>query len=119
VVVIARTLRPDPSGLGTHLQLGLPPCAFLAWTGLPCPSCGLTTAFAYMARLQVPHAVQANPVGVPLFLCACVAIPLCAIACVRAWTLEGVLKGLRLGRVAAIIGLTALLSWLARIAAMS
>jgi hypothetical protein len=46
---VSRWLQPDPSGHGTHLQLGLLPCTFFVLTGLPCPLCGATTSFALMA----------------------------------------------------------------------
>ena len=68
VFVTAALLTPDPSGVGTHTQLGLPPCGVLAATGLPCPGCGLTTCFASMVRLDVVAAFRANPFGVALFL---------------------------------------------------
>ncbi|MGE3821953.1 MAG: DUF2752 domain-containing protein, partial [Isosphaeraceae bacterium] len=42
---VASWLEPDPSGFGTHRQLGLPPCHFAWVTGKPCPTCGMTTAF--------------------------------------------------------------------------
>jgi hypothetical protein len=60
VLALARLLSPDPRGYGTHLQLGLPACGFLALTGLPCPACGLTTCFAHLARGQLALAVRAN-----------------------------------------------------------
>jgi len=60
---LARRLEPDPRGYGTHRQLGLPPCAFLAATGRPCPSCGMTTAFAWFARGRPLRAWRANPAG--------------------------------------------------------
>ena len=60
---VARRLEPDPRGYGTHRQLGLPPCAFLAVTGRPCPSCGMTTAFAWVARGRFDRAWRANPAG--------------------------------------------------------
>src|SRR4051794_7336480 len=50
VLGVARCLRPDPKGYGTHQQLGLLPCGFRAITGLGCPSCGMTTAFAWFVR---------------------------------------------------------------------
>ena len=34
--------------MGTHQQLGLPPCNFVTLTGYPCPACGMTTSFALL-----------------------------------------------------------------------
>jgi hypothetical protein len=64
----ARLLEPSPRGVGTHEQLGLPPCLFLKLTGLPCPSCGLTTSFAHAARLHFYEALVTQPFG--LIACA-------------------------------------------------
>jgi hypothetical protein len=72
-------LKPDPRGLGTHEQLMLFPCNFHAVTGIPCPFCGMTTAFAHMARGQVSEALLAQPVGAAGFV-ACVALLPIAIA---------------------------------------
>ena len=118
VVSIARWLEPDPRGFGTHLQLGLPPCAFHAMTGLPCPTCGLTTSFAYMARLQITSSIAAHPLGLPLFTLTTLAIGVALCGSVRAWSLEAVLARLRITRVAVIIAISAALSWLARLVAM-
>jgi hypothetical protein len=68
VLVTARVLTPSAAGHGTHLALGLPPCGFLTWTGLACPTCGLTTAFALLARGELVPAIRVHPMGVPLFL---------------------------------------------------
>lgn len=67
VLGIARALTPSPSGMGTHEQLGMPPCTFLLLTGHGCPGCGMTTAFALMARGEVGAAFGANPLGPVLF----------------------------------------------------
>lgn len=63
LLVVARTLQPDPRGFGTHTQLGLPPCAFLTVTGRLCPTCGMTTSFAWLTRGRIAHSWQANPAG--------------------------------------------------------
>lgn len=63
VLVVARRLEPDPRGFGTHEQLGLSPCAFRAATGRPCPTCGMTTAFARFARGELAASWRANPAG--------------------------------------------------------
>ena len=60
---VARGLEPDPRGYGTHLQLGLGPCAFFVVTGRLCPTCGMTTAFAWFTRGSLAESWWANPAG--------------------------------------------------------
>jgi hypothetical protein len=50
VLILAATVTPNPAGVGTHAELGMYDCQFLARTGLPCPSCGMTTSFAHFVR---------------------------------------------------------------------
>ena len=59
----ARWVQPDPRGLGTHQRLGLPPCGFQLLTGYPCPGCGLTTSFAWVARGEILHGLRVQPFG--------------------------------------------------------
>jgi hypothetical protein len=74
-LVIARTLHADPHGLGTHTQLGLEPCTLLQSTGLPCATCGMTTAFAYAVHGQLVRAFLTQPLGALLAVgCAAVAL---------------------------------------------
>jgi Protein of unknown function (DUF2752) len=63
LLVVARKLEPDPRGFGTHTQLGLPGCAFLTVTGRLCPTCGMTTSFAWLTRGRIDRSWQANPAG--------------------------------------------------------
>jgi hypothetical protein len=58
---VALTLDPSPSGHGTHTQLGLPACAILRLTGIPCPACGMTTAFAHLAHGGLLSAFATQP----------------------------------------------------------
>jgi len=39
----------------------LPGCAFRAWTGFPCPGCGMGHALIHLSRLEWVAAVGANP----------------------------------------------------------
>jgi hypothetical protein len=80
VIGVARWLVPSPTGTGTHTQLYLPACGFKVITGLPCPSCGMTTAFSYMAHLQIARGFSAQPFGAGLFL-AVVATALISLYC--------------------------------------
>lgn len=68
VLLLAGLATPSLRGYGTHTGLGLPPCGFLQRTGYPCPSCGMTTAFAAMIRGRVNLAWRANPFGIVLFV---------------------------------------------------
>jgi hypothetical protein len=72
---IARALSPAAQGFGTHEQLGLPPCAFFKLTGLPCPSCGMTTCFAHAAKFHFAEAWLTQPFGLLLFFLAVVLVP--------------------------------------------
>lgn len=76
-------LSPDPRGLGTHEQLFLPPCAFHWLTQIPCPSCGLTTSFAYLAKGEFVMGFQTHPLGPFLFLLAGVGFFYAALSLIR------------------------------------
>ena len=57
---LAAAVDPDPRGFGTHQQFGFPPCSFVLLLGIPCPSCGSTTAFASFVRGRWIFAAQVN-----------------------------------------------------------
>lgn len=61
-------LTPDPRGIGTHRQLGFPPCTTQVVFGIPCPFCGMTTAFSHMAHGHVKESFRCHPVGALAFL---------------------------------------------------
>ena len=108
---VACVLTPSPTGFGTHQQLGLPPCTFLHWTGFPCPSCGLTTCFAFAAHGQFIAALIAQPFGVLLFLLTACAIP-AALYCLRRripWS--AVIYARLTNRVMRVLVVFYLLSW--------
>jgi len=75
LLACAAWLKPDPRGFGTHTQLTRGPCVFYFLTGVPCPTCGMTTSFAHMARLQVLRAVRVQPAGAALFVVVLALIP--------------------------------------------
>ncbi len=68
LLIVSAMLDPDPRGFGTHEALGLPPCSFLARTGLPCVACGMTTAFSLAAHGRLIDALLAQPAGAILAL---------------------------------------------------
>ncbi len=63
VLITAAWLSPASEGHGTHLQLGMDACQWAVRFGRPCPTCGMTTAFAYAANLQPLEAFKAQPMG--------------------------------------------------------
>lgn len=71
----AAWLTPDPSGLGTHQQLNLPPCTFTVLFDIPCPSCGMTTSWSHLMRGQLMAAFQANAGGALLGMLSAVSAP--------------------------------------------
>ncbi len=76
VLAEAAMLTPNPRGYGTHRQWGFPQCSFLARTGLPCPTCGLTTSVSATLHGRFGLALRAQPFGVVLAL----AVALVALA---------------------------------------
>jgi hypothetical protein len=64
-----------PRTMGAHEGLGLPPCNFYRLTGVPCPSCGLTTSFCHFVRGDLVNSLKANSVGTLLATCCLAAIP--------------------------------------------
>jgi hypothetical protein len=66
VLLIACALSPSTAGFGTHRQLGMAECGFLARTGLPCPACGMTTSFAWFARGNILASFYLQPMGMVL-----------------------------------------------------
>lgn len=116
VVITAMILVPDHSDLGTHGQLGLPPCGFFVFTGYPCPGCGLTTAFAHMVRLELHGAWTANPFGIPLFLSTVAFIPFAALGFLRGWSVLDALDRVHAEKIAIALSLMSVITWVARVA---
>jgi uncharacterized membrane protein len=118
LLLIARLLSPSANGFDTHRQLGLPPCAFLHFTGIPCPGCGLTTSVAHAARLHFYESITTQPFGMVVFIFAVLSVPL-SIYFIRRrvpWSKFNRLRGSNL-----VIRLTIalfILSWLYKIAVM-
>lgn len=71
-------LRPDPSGVGTHRQLGLPDCLICLVTGKErCPSCGLTTGLAHLMRGHWHQATATHAAAPVVFVVWCGAACYC------------------------------------------
>jgi hypothetical protein len=86
VFAVALWLNPYQDGqvwlVETHRQLGLPECNFKRITGLPCPSCGMTSSFALLMHGDLVNSLRANAAGTLLALMCLAYIPwalLCAV----------------------------------------
>ncbi len=64
----AAWLRADSGGHGTHTQLGMPACAWAMAFDRPCPTCGMTTAFAHAADGEFRASFLSQPLGFMLAL---------------------------------------------------
>ena len=67
ILVLAYSLEPDQSGIGTHQQLGLEPCGFLTIMKIPCMMCGMTTSFSLYMHVQVLEGIVNQPFSLFIF----------------------------------------------------
>jgi hypothetical protein len=89
LLIVARGLEPSATGMGTHQQLGLPPCSSQMMFGLRCPACGMTTSWSYFTRGNLLASLAVNSGGTMLALASLVCGP---------WLLASGLRGRWVGR---------------------
>jgi hypothetical protein len=115
LLVTARRLEPNSKGLGTHQQLGLPPCSMRVMFGIRCPGCGMTTSWAHFTRGQMASSFRVNAGG---FLLACFSMLLAFLAMRTGFS--GQMPSLRTQQTTtfAAVGIAAvtLLDWIMRLA---
>jgi hypothetical protein len=79
IAILLNPYNPDgtPRTMGTHTgpPLNLPDCTFKTVTGLPCPSCGMTTSFSLLLHGDPLNSLRANWVGTGLALFCLALIP--------------------------------------------
>jgi hypothetical protein len=125
VFTIAALLNPyDENGqarrMATHTTkpLNLPQCTFYTYTGLPCPSCGMTTSFSLLIHGDVLNSLRANAVGTLLASFCLLLIPWCLASAYLARPLfivaiEPVLVRLVVGFLVLLLGRWAIvLTWI-------
>lgn len=111
----AAWLEPDPSGVGTHRQLGISECGMMSMTGIPCPTCGMTTAFSLAVRGRWIQSFKAQLAGALLVIAVIFA---CAVSCSviysgKVW----LINWFRISPVKLAVGATAILliAWIVKI----
>ncbi len=82
---VAGGLEPDSKGVGTHQQLGLPPCSMRVLFGIRCPGCGMTTSWAHFTRGQFAQSARVNSGG---FLLAIFSIMVAFLALRTSWSAQ-------------------------------
>ncbi len=63
LLAVAAWLSPSADGHGTHTQLKMPTCSWVTTFDKPCPTCGMTTAFAHAADGHLIASAQVQPAG--------------------------------------------------------
>jgi hypothetical protein len=115
LLLTAAWLEPSPDGRGTHRQLGLPPCAFLTLFSRPCPTCGMTTAWAYLMKGQWQNACRANAGGTLLGVLAATAVPWLLGSAIRGTWLGGPMRDTVIAWIATVVLLVTLIDWAFRL----
>lgn len=114
LLIVAGTLEPSRSGMGTHHQLGLPPCSLRMLAGIRCPSCGMTTSWAHFMNGNPIDSAKSNLGGMML---ACFAIASAIIGARIAWTGRLPSNATQRNYTLALVGIAVvtLADWLARL----
>ena len=68
VLSLGAWLSPSAEGHGTHKQLGLRPCMWVAALDRPCPTCGMTTSFSHAGEGEWIQSAKTQPMGTLLVL---------------------------------------------------
>lgn len=115
LLLVAALLTPSAGGHGTHTQLRMPECGWISSFDKPCPTCGMTTAFANAADGRFSASFAAQPAGTLLALASAAAF----------WTLlHTALFGSRIARIfrplwttrwLLVFGAALLLAWVYKI----
>jgi len=110
-VVVMACVHPDARGIGTHEQFGLEPCGWPVAYGIPCPTCGCTTAACHLVHGHLFTAFQVQPFGA-LSMLVSMLLGLHALLCLwRGWSFADLLVRLPVWRLFGAGFLLLLLSW--------
>jgi len=117
VLLLARWLHADPRGFGTHEQLGFPPCLTRHYLDIPCPFCGMTTAFALMAHGRFVDAFLTQPAGAAAFVVALATCIVLIVMLVTGRTFSRDFTGVFLAKASRYALIPLVLAWIYKIVA--
>lgn len=109
--VVLSMVAPAEAGLGTHTRLGLPTCTWPTALGIPCPSCGYTTAFTHAAHGDLWTSFLTQPAGFILALVSAMAAVVAIGAAVTAQPLHMLFAPLANRSVAWAAGAVFVVGW--------
>ena len=115
LLTVAWVLKPSEDGLGTHRQLGLPVCGFIAAADMPCPTCGMTTAFSHAADGDLASSFVAQPLGMLLALGCAVLVLVGTYTAVTGSMLAPFLADLAGPRIGWILVVLLIVAWIWKI----
>ena len=108
VVLVARSLQ---RGLGTHTQLGLSECGWITAADMPCPTCGMTTAYSHAADGNLDASFLAQPFGMILAVATGIVVVVGGFTAATGSTLAPFLAGMVGPRVGWLALVLLLLAW--------
>lgn len=115
VLLVAAFLQPSGFGLGTHEQLGMPACGWVVTLDLPCPTCGMTTAFAHAADGNLLASLATQPMGCFLALVCAMVVLIGGYVAVTGSPLTGLLIKMWRPRVGWILTAGFVVAWVYKI----
>jgi hypothetical protein len=115
LLALAVYLDASPRGMGTHQQLGLPPCGMLMSTGIPCATCGMTTAFSHAAHGRLIESFITQPAGALLALATAIALIVSAWALVTGMSLAPLGSAIWRPRTVFVAAAVVILAWIYKI----
>lgn len=118
VLLLSIWLHPSSGGVGTHEQLGLPPCGLLESTGIPCATCGMTTSFSLAAHGQLIASFINQPGGAVLAIVTAMVAVASAFTLITGFSLWVMVSGLIRPSFFILVGIFFALAWLYKIAAV-
>jgi hypothetical protein len=111
LLVIAFFLSPSGSGVGTHRQLGLPECGWILAADIPCPTCGMTTAWSHTVKGELLTAFMTQPMGMVLAIAALFVAIGGFITCFTGYSFQPLLYRYRPSRIFFLLIALFLVSW--------
>lgn len=98
------------------MQLHLPPCGWIAMFDMPCPTCGMTTAFAHAAHGNLLQSFLAQPLGCVLAVSVAITWLVSIYVMITGSRLAGVFARLWGTRTAWALGFALVAAWLYKVA---